>query len=151
LKPARAILLRSFCWAPLAAWALCSAAAEPASLKVLEAWVRQTPGTDMAAAYLTLRNEGTRPVDIVGMHSPIARSIMIHETKLEGGVSRMRPAGALHVLAGQTVKLEPGGLHVMIDGLIEPLKVGQRVPLVVELGDGSSVHASAQVRPLSGQ
>jgi periplasmic copper chaperone A len=151
LRRAREILLRLLCWAPLAAWALCSAAAEPASLKVLQAWVWQTPGTDMAAAYLTLRNEGTEPVDIVGMHSPIARRIMIHETKLEGGMSRMRPVGVLHVLPGQTVKLEPGGLHVMVEGLTQPLKIGQSVILVVELSDGSSVRASAQVRPLGGQ
>jgi copper(I)-binding protein len=151
LKRARDFLRCSFFLAPLAAWALCSTAAEPASLKVLEAWVRQTPGTDTAAAYLTLRNEGTRPVDIVALHSPIARSIMIHETTLEGGMSRMRPAGALRVLPGQTVKLEPGGLHVMIDGLTQPLTIGQSVLLVLALSDGSSVRASAQVRPLSGQ
>jgi copper(I)-binding protein len=129
--------------------ALISAAAEPPSaLLVQDAWVRQTPGVDVAAAYLTLHNTGTRAVTIVGIQSPIARTAMIHETKIEGGMSRMRLKESVRVGAGETVKLEPGGLHAMLMGLTHPLTVGESVPLVLKLGDGTSLQALAAVRPL---
>jgi len=140
-------LLRSLCVAWLTTCALGSTAAEPARVLVQEAWCRQAPGTDVAAVYLTLRNLGTRPLTLVGIQSPIARSVMLHETKTEGGMSRMRPVSEVRLLPGQTVKLEPGGMHAMLQGLTQTLTAGQSVPLVLQLDDGSTVRASAQVRP----
>jgi copper(I)-binding protein len=74
---------------------------------------------------------------------------MIHETKTESGQSRMRPHEQLVVPPGQTVKLEPGGLHVMLHGLTQPVAVGQSVPLVLLLDGGSKVQVAAVVRPLN--
>ena len=66
---------------------------------------------------------------------------MIHETTVKGGISRMRPQGTLIIAPGQTVKFEPGGLHVMLHGLSMPLAPGASVPLVLRLkSDGTSVH-----------
>ena len=52
---------------------------------------------------------------------------------------------------GQTVKLEPGGLHVMLHGLTRSIAVGERVPLVLLLEGGGTVQATAQMRPLNAQ
>jgi periplasmic copper chaperone A len=119
----------------------------PALLQALDAWVRQVPGSDVAAAYLTLHNAGDHPLSVVAVESPLATSAMIHETKIEGGMSRMRPQTGLVVGPGQTVKLAPGGMHIMLMD-VKPLAVGQRVPLVLKLADGSSVRVEAPVRPL---
>ena len=43
------------------------AAAGPAPLIAHDAWVRATPGVDVAAAYLTLHNGGTRAVVVIGV------------------------------------------------------------------------------------
>ena len=126
-----------------------AALAQPAPLMVQDAWIRAIPGSDVAAAYLTLRNLTTAPVTITNVYSPAAAHSMIHETTLEGGQSRMRPHERLVVPPGQTVKLEPGGLHVMLQGLKHPLTVGQTIPLVVALAGGSTLQVTAQVRPLS--
>ncbi len=56
--------------------------------------------------------------------------------------------------AKKTVKLAPGGLHVMLIGVKQPLKPGDKVPLVltIEAADGarSTVKAEAEVRAVGG-
>ena len=134
---------------PLAAQTPPVVSAKP--LVVLDAWVRATPGADIAAAYMTLRNAGATSITVTGVESPMAGHAMIHETKVEGGQSKMRPHEQLVVAAGATVKLEPGGLHVMMHDLKRPLTVGEKVPLVIQLSGGGTVQATATVRPLSAE
>ena len=129
----------------------CVAMAQASGLAVQDAWIRQLPGTDVAAAYLTLRNPTTLPVTIVSIESPLAEHAMIHETKTVGGQSQMRPHEQLVIAPGQTVKFEPGGLHVMLMGLRQPVPVGKSFPLVLLLADGTKVQVAAVVRPLSAQ
>jgi copper(I)-binding protein len=136
------------CLATLVAW---SALAQAPALVVQEAWTRQAPGSDVAAIYLTMRNPSTKPIVIVGVESSVASHAMIHETKTESGQSRMRPHEQLVVPPGETVKLEPGGLHVMLHGLTQPVAVGQSVPLVLLLDGGGKVQVAAVVRPLNAQ
>jgi periplasmic copper chaperone A len=130
--------------------ACCVMAAAP-GLIVQDAWARQVPGSDVAAVYLTLRNPTKQPISIVGVESSVASHAMIHETRTESGQSRMRPHEQLAVPAGQTVKLEPGGLHVMLQGVTRPAAVGQSVPLVLLLADGNKIQVAAIVRPLTAQ
>ena len=125
--------------------------AQTPALIVLDAWVREVPGSDVAAAYLTLRNPTTKPITIVGMESSLAQNVMIHETKTVSGQSQMRPHEQLVIAPGETVKFEPGGLHVMLMGVTQPVAVGKSVPLVLLLADGTKVQAAAVVRPLSAQ
>jgi periplasmic copper chaperone A len=120
-------------------------------LVVQDAWVRATPGADIAAAYMTLRNTGTTPLTVTGVESSIAGHAMIHETKVEGGQSKMRPHEQLAIAPGATVKLQPGGLHVMMHDLKQPLKVGETVPLVIQLSGGGTVATTAIVRPLTAE
>jgi len=133
-----------------APYALAQHAAD-SPLLATDAWVRVTPGTDVAAAYLTLRNVSKKTVTVVGIDSSAASMAMIHETTVEGGVSRMRPHEQLVIPPGRTMKLEPEGLHVMLHGLTHPLVPGASVPLVLRLADGTSLQVVAPVRPLNAQ
>jgi periplasmic copper chaperone A len=128
-----------------------TAIAQSQALVAQNAWVRATPGLDMAAAYLTLRNVSQQAVTVTAVESPIAGHAMIHETRVQGGQSRMRPHEQLVVGPGATVKLEPGGLHVMLHDLKQPLTVGQHVPLVLSLAGGGTLQVTATVRPLSAE
>ncbi len=120
-------------------------------LVVQDAWVRATPGADIAAAYLTLRNASATTVTVTGVESPVAGHAMIHETQVEGGQSKMRAHEQLVVAPGTTIKLQPGGLHVMLHDLKQPLTVGQKVPLVITLAGGGTVQVIALVRPLGAE
>ena len=121
------------------------------TLEVQDAWVRVIPGADIAAAYMTLRNPGPAAITVTGIQSPIAGHAMIHETKLEGGQSQMRAHEQLLLAPGATVKLQPGGLHVMLHDVKQPLTVGEKLPLVIQLSDGGTVQTTATVRPLSAE
>ena len=125
--------------------------AQHSELLATDAWVRVTPGSDVAAAYLTLRNTGKKTVTVVGVDCSAASMAMIHETTVKGGISRMRPHEQLVVPPGATVKLEPEGLHIMLHGVTKPLAPGASVPLVLRLSDGTSVQVAALVRPLNAQ
>jgi copper(I)-binding protein len=123
-------------------------AAQPTPLSAQDAWIRATPGVDVAAAYLTLHNGGTQPVVVSAVRSPAAQAAMIHETALVNGQSTMRAHEPLRIAPGETVRFAPGGLHIMLHMLKRPLAAGDEVPLTLLLAGGDSVTVMARVRAL---
>ena len=121
------------------------------ALSVTDAWVRAIPGAAVAAAYMRLHNGGTQPLRVTGVRSAVAGHAMIHETRLENGVSTMRAHEPLVIAPGESVELKPGGLHVMLHDLAHPLAVGEQVPLELLLEGGGRIAVSARVRPLSAE
>ena len=132
-------------------------APQGAALEVTGVWAR--PALAMAggqgqgmmagatsALYMTLTNRGSREVRVVGVRTPVARSAELHETRIEGMVARMQPVDAIRVPAGQQVRLQPGGLHVMLVGLRQDLKIGDRFPVTLVLDDGEEVAVEAVVQ-----
>jgi periplasmic copper chaperone A len=124
------------------------ASAQPAALVVQDAWIRAIPGGAVAAAYMTLHNAGSTPVTVTGVRSRLAADAMIHVSKVEHGESTMRPAGPVTIAPGASVRLAPGGMHVVLMRLAHPLAVGEEVPLELLLAGGGTVAVSAHVRPL---
>ncbi len=122
------------------------AVADAGGARVTDAWVRVTPAGDVAAAYLTLHNDSSRPLAVTGVRSALAAHAMIHESALIGGQSRMRARGELVVPPGGTVRFAPGGLHLMLTGLVRPLHAGDPVSFELLFGDGASLRVSAIAR-----
>jgi copper(I)-binding protein len=127
------------------------AGAQASPLIVQNAWMRATPGSDTAAAYLVLRNTGVEPIIVIGVKSPVASHVMIHETTTKNGMSQMRMHEKLVIAPGQSVMLSPGGMHVMLSGLKKSLLIGQTVPLVLLLANGGTVQTAVIVKPLDAQ
>ncbi len=103
----------------------------PAVVQVADALCRPTPnGRDVTGCYVTLT--AGRDDRLVSASSPRAREAQIHEMKAEGGMMRMSelPDG-LPLPAGETVRLAPGGDHIMLYGLDAPLREGDQVSLVL--------------------
>ena len=150
MRGAHSLRLLGAAFAALAALPLGAQPGAPAgTLTVADAWVRAIPGAAVAAAYMTLHNGGKQPVRVIGVRSALAGHAMIHETRLENGVSTMRPHEPLVIAPGASVTLEPGGLHLMLHDLAHPLAVDEQVPLELLLDGGGRVAVSARVRPLS--
>ena len=72
------------------------------------------PGMNMSAGYLTLTNNSEQAIRITSVSSPQFGSIEIHKTVIENEISSMRPVSELVVGAGDTLRLERGGLHLMM-------------------------------------
>ena len=75
---------------------------------------------------------------LVSAQSPVAGVTEVHEMAMDGNVMKMRAVPALELPAGKAVELKPGGYHVMLMDLKQPLQDGESVPLtlVVEGKDG---------------
>jgi hypothetical protein len=101
-------------------------------VSVTNAWVRPpAPGQTTASAYIELTS--ARDAALVGVGSAVAARVEMHSMTIEGGVMRMRALPRVELPAGQTVKLAPGGTHLMLIDLKQPLKPGSRVPLVLSV------------------
>ena len=91
----------------------CSAEQPPLVAEQLQI-ARPLPGMSMGAGYLTLKNNSAQQIRITGMHSPDLKSVEMHESVLEDGVSRMYKLQEVVILPGQSVSFEPGARHLML-------------------------------------
>jgi copper(I)-binding protein len=90
-------------------------------LQVADARIRTViPGQDVTAAYVTLTNRASTPFVIAAVESADARAIEIHAIERAGDSVRMRRLPELTVEPGATVRLEPGGIHLMVFGVGDP-------------------------------
>lgn len=104
-----------------------------------------------SAAYLTLRNAGAETERLLQASSPAADRVSLHVSLMEGGTMRMRPVDRLDIPAGETVTMEPGsGLHLMLEGLHEPLRDGASVPMTLTFERAGAVQVAAEVVPVGG-
>lgn len=134
---------------PIALLGIASAVAAADTVQVTDAWARATvPGQKVAGAYMRI----VSAVDarLVGVASPVAGSAEVHWMKMEDGTMRMRAIDALDLPAGQVVELAPGGYHIMLFRLKQPLDAGERVALTLDFetaaGKKLQVPVSAEVR-----
>lgn len=130
-----------------------SAGAAWAQLSVTEPWVRGTVAAQKATgAFMNLRSD--EAVTLVGASSPVAGVVELHEMRMEQDVARMRQVERIDLPAGKTVELRPGGYHLMLLDLKQPLEQGQTVPLTLQVrgSDGAEreVAVEATVRSLAG-
>ncbi|PSB91631.1 copper chaperone PCu(A)C [Candidatus Pandoraea novymonadis] len=120
-------------------------AAMAAQVDVSGAWVRGTvPGQKSTGVFMKLKAH--EPTTLVSVSTPVAGFSEIHEMKMEGRLMKMRELKkGLPLRAMRTVKLKPGGYHIMIMDLKEQLKNGDTVPLTLRFEDARHVVTDQQV------
>ena len=123
------------------------------------AWARATPsGAKVGGGYLTIDNKGAAADKLIGGSSPVAGKIEVHEMAMNNGVMTMRLLrDGLPIPAGQSVKLAPGGYHIMLMDLKAPLKKGDKIPMALKFEKAGDVGVTLDVQdigamsPASGQ
>jgi len=120
-----------------------------AQVEVKNAWVRSTvPAQTASGAFMEITSR--EAALLVGVSTPAADSAEVHEMRMDGNVMKMRAVDKLVLPAGKPVVLGPGGYHLMLLGLKQPLKTGSKVPLALQIesagGKRSTVNVSADVR-----
>ena len=140
-------MLRSILLAGLLALAGAAPAwAQTATIEVEHAWARATPGgAKTAALYMTLVNKGAAEDRLVSVSTPVAARAEVHDSTTENGVMRMRPLAALPVKPGTPTVLKPGGYHVMLTELKQPLVAGQSFALSLTFEKAGTIEATASV------
>jgi hypothetical protein len=121
-----------------------------AQVTVAEPWVRATVPSQMATGAFMKLTAGSN-ARLIGASSPVAGVVEVHEMALENNVMRMRAITALDLPAGRSVELKPGGYHVMLMDLKQQLKIGDLVPITLEIEQGGQrqkIELKAPVRGL---
>lgn len=117
-------------------------------IAVSEAWLRATPGgARTGAGFLTISatSHGDR---LVAAKSDVAERVELHNHVHEDGVMKMRRVDAIEIPAGETVTLAPGGYHLMLFNLKQPLKAGEKVHLTLDFEKAGEVPVTANVEPI---
>jgi copper(I)-binding protein len=81
--------------------------------------------------YLTVENRGAAADELVGVTCACARTVQLHVMSMSGQVMSMRQVQRLAVPAHGKLELKPGGAHLMILGLKQPLKDGEKVNMTL--------------------
>lgn len=120
------------------------------TLSVEGAWTRATAeAARVGAGYLTIRNTGSAADTLVSVETPAAERGEIHDMTTTDGVMRMRRlAGGIEIPAGGTIELKPGGMHLMLINLKQPLVAGARVSVKLIFKSGVTGEVALPVRPI---
>src|SRR5882762_11090521 len=155
-KLTSASITRAIACAAVLAYFLAPALAEEVKagdLVITQAWSRATPGgAKVGGGYLTIENKGPAPDRLIGGSADVADKVQVHEMTTSNGVMTMRPLDkGLAIEPGKTVKLAPGGYHLMLFDLKSPLKQGDKVPLKLEFERAGKVKLSFEVKSVGAQ
>ncbi|WP_449434888.1 copper chaperone PCu(A)C [Pseudomonas putida] len=119
-----------------------------------DAWVRASvPHQQATGAFMTLT--ASSDSKLVGVASPVAKTVQVHEMTMNGDVMAMKQVLAVELPAGKAVTLDPNGYHIMLMGLNQQVKEGEQVPLTLTIEDAKgarqTLEVQAPVRPLNAE
>jgi copper(I)-binding protein len=131
--------------------AISAAVSAQTTVKVEDAWVRGTVAAQKATGAF-MRLTASANARLVAAESPVAGVTEIHEMAMDNNVMKMRAIQGLDLAAGRVTELKPGGYHVMLMDLKQPVQAGQSVPITLvfeEAGKRFTQTVQAPVKPMN--
>jgi copper(I)-binding protein len=117
-------------------------------IKIEDAWARPSAGADMnGAIYFRIVNDGKEADKLISADTPSAQAAEVHESMADdNGVMSMKPRENVEVSAGEEVEFKPGGLHIMLVDLKQPLTAGDEVQLTLHFEKAGEIQLNVKVR-----
>ncbi|KQN07093.1 hypothetical protein ASE85_18615 [Sphingobium sp. Leaf26] len=121
------------------------------NLTIAKPWTRQTAaGQSVGGGFMSIANSSKTADTLVSATSPAAQKVEFHSMTMDGGIMRMRPVpGGLPVPAGGRLDLKPGGFHIMLVGLKQPLALGRRVPITLRFQRAGTITVQLKVESVT--
>ncbi len=117
---------------------------------IKDAYIRaMPPGQKVTAMFVTLDNTSDHAHDLVKVESNVSDAVELHEHKHVNGMMKMGQVSSIAIPKKGSVALQPGGYHVMLIGLKQDLKLGDKVPMKLTFEDGSSQDIQPEVKTIS--
>jgi copper(I)-binding protein len=112
---------------------------------VVEPWARATvPGQKATGAFMNITAK--QASKLLSASTPVAGITEIHEMKMDKDVMRMSSVPALELPAGKTVELKPGGYHVMLMDLKQPLADKSTITMTLTFEDAKGQKSRMEVQ-----
>jgi periplasmic copper chaperone A len=122
---------------------------EKGEIQVRHPWSRATPpGAKVAVAYMEIRNSGSQPDRLLAISTKVAQRVEMHVSQREGEVMKMRQVKAFEIPARESYALRPGGSHLMLVDLAQPLKKGERFTMTLRFERAGEVEIELEVQEL---
>jgi copper(I)-binding protein len=119
------------------------------ALKIGHPWTRATvPAQTTAAGYLSVQNTGRQVDRLIGARAADAERVEMHISRIENDIAKMREVKSFRIPAGGTLKLQPGGSHLMLIGTKRPFKPGERIPVLLRFEKAGEVAVDLSVEAL---
>lgn len=118
------------------------------SIKIQDPWIREAPpGSTALAGYVRISNRGNKKIYLENASSDAFGMAMIHKSMMnKDRQMTMMHMDKVEIPAGETVSLEPGGLHIMLMRPDKQYKAGDRVDISLQFSDGMSKKTSFVVK-----
>ncbi|MDP6705257.1 MAG: copper chaperone PCu(A)C [Alphaproteobacteria bacterium] len=115
-------------------------------ITVTDPWARASAGPARnGGAYLTIKSGGAGD-RLTRVDSGVAKRTELHNHINDGGVMKMRPVDGIDVPAGGMAMLKPGGYHVMLMKLKQPLKQGESFPMTLHFTKAGKVEVEVEIK-----
>ena len=117
------------------------------NVTINDPYVRAVPPmVKTTAAFMQIQNSDKVEHFVVDAATPAAAAVELHMHTNDDGVMRMRRIPHIHLPPGETVALQPGGLHIMLFDLASSVTPGDELPIILTFKDGSTKSILATVR-----
>ncbi|UXY15078.1 copper chaperone PCu(A)C [Chitiniphilus purpureus] len=112
-------------------------------------WARASaPGAKVGGVFMVFNNSEGEADALLAVKTPVAEQAELHSMRMEQGVMKMRQVPRIEIPAKGKQALAPGGLHVMLQGLKQPLKEGSQFPLTLTFERAGTVQVQVKVEAL---
>ncbi|MBK3332287.1 copper chaperone PCu(A)C [Persephonella atlantica] len=116
-------------------------------IEIIDPWVRAVPpNAKNTALFMVIKNSGDELDTLTAVKTDIAKMVMIHKTVNEDGVMKMVHVHQLKIPPHSTVELKPGGYHIMIMGLKEPVHVNNMLKFTLIFKKSGKIDIKAPVK-----
>lgn len=133
--------------AALLAFAALAQNPEKGEIQIRQPWSRATPpGAKVGVAYMEIRNSGLQPDRLLAISTKVAQRVEMHVTERAGEVMKMRQVKSFEIPARESYALRPGGAHLMLVDLAQPLKKGERFTMTLRFERAGEVPVELEVQ-----
>jgi protein SCO1/2 len=116
-------------------------------IRIEKAWIRAVPpNSKNSAAYMVLHNQSSKEDRLIGIKTSIAEIAEMHTVVREGELISMEQVENISLPANSSVKIAPGGFHIMLINLKKPAKAGEKVGLTLKFQHAGEMKLMAPVK-----
>lgn len=118
-------------------------------LRINQPYARATPpGARTGGVFFTVDNSRNAIDRLLRASTPIAAGVVLHQMVVDGSVMKMRAVPSLEITPGGRLELKPGGYHLMLLDLKQPLRVGEKFPLTLTFERSGTMLVTVSVQDM---